>query len=43
MYSFLLEKISLKRIPALPREAHTVSADTNKPQTIVPVRYETTI
>ncbi|KAF7973172.1 hypothetical protein HWV62_7316 [Athelia sp. TMB] len=34
---------SLKRVHALPREARTVSAASNAPQTIVPVRYETTI
>ena len=34
---------SLKRVHALPREAHTVSAAKNAAQTIVPVRYETTI
>jgi len=37
------EKVSLKRIPTLPREARTVSAASSPPQTIVPVRYETTI
>jgi len=37
------EKISLKRIPSLPREARTVAAAAAPPQTIVPVRYETTI
>jgi len=36
-------KVSLKRIPTLPREARTVAAAGAPPQTIVPVRYETTI
>jgi large subunit ribosomal protein L21e len=38
-----LERINLRRIPALPREARTVSTAQNAPQTIVPVPYETTI
>lgn len=33
----------LKRQPAMPREARTVDAKSNKPETIVPVPYETTI
>ncbi|EIM83556.1 uncharacterized protein STEHIDRAFT_133459 [Stereum hirsutum FP-91666 SS1] len=38
------ERVTLKRFPILPREAHTVKASAdNTPQTIVPVRYETTI
>ncbi len=37
------ERVTLKRIPALPREARTVSLSGNAPQTIVPVAYETTI
>ncbi|KAH9064066.1 ribosomal protein L21e-domain-containing protein [Lactarius vividus] len=37
------ERVNLKRVPVLPRGAHTVSASSNTPQTIVPVRYETTI
>ncbi|KAF9011254.1 ribosomal protein L21e-domain-containing protein [Cyathus striatus] len=37
------ERVNLRRIPALPREAHTVSVAQNVPQTMVPVRYETTI
>jgi len=36
-------KVVLKRIPALPREARSVSTAQNAPQTIVPVPYETTI
>ncbi|KAF8208423.1 ribosomal protein L21e-domain-containing protein [Mycena galopus ATCC 62051] len=38
-------RVNLKRIPAQPREARTVAAATgdNIPQTMVPVRYETTI
>jgi hypothetical protein len=38
-----VERINLKRVPVLPRGSHTVSAADNAPQTIVPVRYETTI
>ncbi|KAH9926406.1 60S ribosomal protein L21 [Fomitopsis serialis] len=37
------ERVSLKRIPAQPRTAHTVSTSGNAPQTMAPVRYETTI
>jgi len=37
------EKISLKRIPATPRLSRTVSGSDNLPQTIYPIRYETTI
>ncbi|KDQ15632.1 hypothetical protein BOTBODRAFT_157927 [Botryobasidium botryosum FD-172 SS1] len=37
------EHVSLKRVPILPREAYTVSAASNVPQTIVPLPYETTI
>lgn len=37
------ERVTLKRIPALPRPAHTVSTQGNAPQTMAPVRYETTI
>lgn len=37
------ERVNLRRIPALPREARTVSLSGNAPQTIVPVAYETTI
>ncbi|CCM02259.1 uncharacterized protein FIBRA_04342 [Fibroporia radiculosa] len=37
------EKVSLKRVPAQPREARVVSTEGNAPQTMVPVRYETTI
>jgi len=36
------ERISLKRVPRLPRTAHTISG-AELPQTIVPVPYETTI
>jgi large subunit ribosomal protein L21e len=38
-----VERINLKRVAVLPRGSHTVSAADNAPQTIVPVRYETTI
>ncbi|KAF8327582.1 ribosomal protein L21e-domain-containing protein [Cantharellus anzutake] len=37
------KKLILKRIPAQPRTAHIVSGVDNLPQTIVPLRYETTI
>ncbi|KAH8094666.1 ribosomal protein L21e-domain-containing protein [Cristinia sonorae] len=37
------ERVQLKRIPLLPREAHTVSSTDNAAQTIVPVPYATTI
>ncbi|KAI0706182.1 ribosomal protein L21e-domain-containing protein [Cytidiella melzeri] len=37
------ERVQLKRIPALPRGARTVSTKDNAPQTMAPVRYETTI
>ena len=39
----LSERVSLKRIPAQPRLAHTVSTQGNAPQTMAPVPYETTI
>ncbi len=35
--------IHLKRQPAMPREARTVSFKKNVPETIVPIAYETTI
>jgi large subunit ribosomal protein L21e len=35
--------VNLKRQPILPREAHKVSAKDNKPETLRPVAYETTI
>jgi large subunit ribosomal protein L21e len=35
--------IHLKRMPALPRESRTVSMKENKPESIAPVAYETTI
>lgn len=37
------ERVTLKRIPAQPRPAHTVSTQGNAPQTMAPVPYETTI
>jgi len=37
------ERVSLKRIPAQPRLAYTVSTAANLPQTLAPVPYETTI
>ncbi|KAI4135102.1 MAG: hypothetical protein LQ347_000951 [Umbilicaria vellea] len=33
----------LKRQPAMPREARTIDARNNAPETIVPIAYETTI
>ncbi|KAK5163389.1 60S ribosomal protein L21A [Saxophila tyrrhenica] len=36
-------QVSLKRLPAQPREARTVSAKENKPESIAPVAYETYI
>jgi len=35
--------VHLKRQPAMPREARTVSLVDNVPETLVPVAYETTI
>jgi len=35
--------IHLKRLPAQPRDARTVSMKENKPESIAPVAYETTI
>jgi large subunit ribosomal protein L21e len=35
--------IHLKRMPALPRESRTVSMKENKPESIAPIAYETTI
>ncbi|KAK4242070.1 ribosomal protein L21e-domain-containing protein [Achaetomium macrosporum] len=35
--------VQLKRQPAMPREARTVSIVDNKPETVAPVAYETTI
>jgi len=35
--------VHLKRQPAMPRDARTVSMKDNKPETIVPIPYETTI
>ncbi|KAF8515831.1 ribosomal protein L21e-domain-containing protein [Hysterangium stoloniferum] len=37
------ERVTLKRIPALPRNSHTVCTKGNAPATIVPLAYETTI
>jgi len=37
------ETVHLKRLPAMPREARTVSMKDNHPQTMYPVAYETTI
>ncbi|AEO54979.1 hypothetical protein MYCTH_75107 [Thermothelomyces thermophilus ATCC 42464] len=35
--------VQLKRQPAMPREARTISFKDNKPETVAPVAYETTI
>ncbi|KAM0473230.1 hypothetical protein ACHAPX_008282 [Trichoderma viride] len=35
--------VQVKRQPALPREAHTVSLTDNPPETVTPLPYETTI
>jgi len=37
------EPVQLKRQPTMPREGRTVDAKKNKPQTVTPVPYETTI
>jgi large subunit ribosomal protein L21e len=35
--------VQVKRLPLQPREARTVSTKDNKPETVVPIAYETTI
>jgi large subunit ribosomal protein L21e len=37
------EPVQLKRQPAMPREARTITIKDNKPETVAPVAYETTI
>ncbi|GAA5931175.1 uncharacterized protein JCM15063_002567 [Sporobolomyces koalae] len=37
------ETVVLKRLPAMPREARTVSTGGNAPQTLAPIPYDTTI
>lgn len=37
------QPVQLKRQPAMPREARTISIKDNKPETVAPVAYETTI
>jgi len=37
------ETVQLKRKPTVPREARTIDARNNKPETITPIPYETTI
>ncbi|EME38680.1 hypothetical protein DOTSEDRAFT_75434 [Dothistroma septosporum NZE10] len=37
------EHVHLKRQPVMPREARTVSTKDNKPESITPIAYETTI
>ena len=39
----IVEHVQLKRLPAQPREARTVSVVNNAPQTLYPLPYETTI
>ncbi|KAH8661866.1 60S ribosomal protein L21 [Xylariales sp. PMI_506] len=35
--------VQVKRLPVAPRDARTVSTKDNKPETVVPIAYETTI
>lgn len=35
--------VQLKRLPAMPRPAHTLSLDGNTPETVAPVAYDTAI
>ncbi|KAK4053581.1 60S ribosomal protein L21A [Microbotryomycetes sp. JL221] len=37
------EHVSLKRLPAAPRESRTVSTSDNAPQTLAPIAYDTNI
>lgn len=37
------EKVQLKRLPVRPREAHTISTQSNAPITLAPTPYDTTI
>ncbi|KNZ52755.1 60S ribosomal protein L21-A [Puccinia sorghi] len=37
------EKVQLKRLPVGPREAHTISTQSNAPITLAPTPYDTTI
>ena len=37
------ETVQLSRKPLAPREARTVSGKDNKPETVLPIAYETTI
>lgn len=37
------QPLQLKRQPAMPREARTISIKDNRPETVAPVAYETTI
>ena len=37
------QPLQLKRQPLMPREARTISVKDNKPETVAPVAYETTI
>jgi large subunit ribosomal protein L21e len=37
------EKVEVKRQPLMPRTAHTVGLKANKPETIVPIAYDTAI
>jgi len=37
------EKVEVKRQPVMPRTAHKVALKTNRPETIVPIAYDTAI
>ena len=37
------EPVQVKRLPLEPRGARTISLEDNKPQTVTPIPYETTI
>lgn len=37
------ERVYLKRQPVMPREARTITTKDNKPESITPIAYETTI
>lgn len=37
------KSVELKRYPVMPREARTVTVEGNRPESIAPVAYETTI
>jgi large subunit ribosomal protein L21e len=37
------KNVPLKRSPAMPRDARTISVEGNKPENVTPIPYETTI